>query len=123
LTGFLTERFGRRRVYLAFLAAFVAGAALTLAQPLWLIVAGLLTLTAGFFGAHAVAQGWAVALVPEGRAQASSLYNLFYYAGSSALGWAGGAVLRWLGWPGVVVVIIAGTGFVLVTAVLRCRDG
>jgi predicted MFS family arabinose efflux permease len=122
LTGSLIERFGRRRVYLFFLGAFIVGAALTLAGPLWLIVTGLLVFTAGFFGAHAVAQGWAVALVPKSKAQASSLYNLFYYAGSSALGWLGGAALHWLGWPGVVAMVVTGIGFVLVTAGLRCRD-
>jgi predicted MFS family arabinose efflux permease len=122
LTGGWSERFGRRRVYLVCLAAFVAGTALTLARPLWLVVAGLLVLTAGFFGAHAVAQGWAVALAPEGKAQASSLYNLFYYAGSSALGWLGGAALHAFGWPGVAGMVILGISLVLVTAAARCRE-
>jgi predicted MFS family arabinose efflux permease len=122
LAGAWAERFGRRRVYLAALAAYTAGAALTLTRPLWLVVAGLLVLTAGFFAAHAVAQGWAVALASEGKAQASSLYNLFYYAGSSALGWLGGAALNRFGWPGVAGMAVVGIAFVAATAAWRCRE-
>jgi predicted MFS family arabinose efflux permease len=123
LTGGLTERFGRRAVYLSCLGLFLAGAALTLCGPLWAVVLGLLALTAGFFGAHAVAQGWAVALAPEGKAQASSLYNLFYYAGSSALGWLGGWALHAFGWPGVAGMVLLGVGAVLVTAAGRRLPG
>jgi predicted MFS family arabinose efflux permease len=122
VTGALAERFGRRRVYLAFLTAFLAGAVLTLAGPLWVIIAGLLILTAGFFGAHAVAQSWAVALATEGKAQASSLYNLFYYAGSSALGWFGGHLMRWFGWPGMAAMVIAAVALILATALARCGE-
>jgi predicted MFS family arabinose efflux permease len=121
LTGGLAERFGRRPVYLVCLAAFVTGAALMLARPLWLVVLGLLVLTAGFFGAHAIAQSWAVALAPTGKAQASSLYNLFYYAGSAGLGWFGGQALAWFGWPGVAWMVIGGIGLVLISAYAALR--
>ena len=54
------------------------------------VLAGLVIATAGFFGAHAIASGWTGRMAPAGKAQASSLYNLFYYGGSSVVGWFGG---------------------------------
>jgi len=49
----------------------------------------------------------------EGKAQASTLYNLFYYAGSSAVSWFGGLAFETAGWTAV-----AATVFVL--AALAC---
>jgi hypothetical protein len=42
-----------------------------------------------------------------GRAQASSLYNLFYYGGSSVIGWCGGLAFDGYGWTAVAVTIMA----------------
>jgi YNFM family putative membrane transporter len=64
---------------------------------------GLVVFTGGFFAAHTVASGWTPRLATEGRAQASSLYNFFYYAGSSLLGWAGGLFFGVWGWTGVAL--------------------
>ena len=44
-------------------------------------------------------------LVTTGRAQASSLYNLAYYGGSSLFGWAVGLAFQSLGWGGVVAAV------------------
>jgi predicted MFS family arabinose efflux permease len=41
-----------------------------------------------------------------GKAQASSLYNLFYYGGSSAIGWFGGLAFDGYGWTAVAATII-----------------
>ena len=40
-----------------------------------------------------------------GRAQASSMYNLFYYSGSSLFGWLGGVFFVTWGWAGTAVMI------------------
>ena len=76
-----------------------AGLALTLAAPVPMILLGLVLFTAGFFGAHSIASGWTGALATTGRAQAASLYNLSYYAGSSVIGVECGAGVPavWLG--------------------------
>jgi predicted MFS family arabinose efflux permease len=72
------------------------------------VIVGLLAFTAGFFGAHAVASGWTpVAADPESRAQASSLYYLGYYAGSSLFGWLLGLVFSSVGW-GVFLAAVLG---------------
>ncbi|WP_309081515.1 MFS transporter [Zhihengliuella sp.] len=101
--GRTVRRFGRLRTLLGGTAVMVAGLALTLVPWLPGIVAGMVLLTAGFFVAHSVATGWISAFAPQGRAQATSLYNLGYYGGSSLFGWAVGLAFAPLGWPGVVV--------------------
>lgn len=45
--------------------------------------------------------------LPEGRAQASSLYLLFYYLGSSISGTVGGFFYQAWGWGGVVGLVFS----------------
>ncbi|GAA3599435.1 MFS transporter [Kineosporia mesophila] len=114
--GRIVGRFGRGRV-LAFMSGVMAvGVLLTLAGNLAVIIVGLVTLTGGFFGAHAIASGWVGARARTGRAQAASLYNLFYYLGSSVVGWAGGMFFAAGGWAGLAALVV---GLVLVAQVLR----
>ena len=104
--GALAARFGRSPVLLAAIPIMIAGLLLTAVPALPAILVGLVVFTAGFFGAHTVASGWSPASAPPGTsAQASSLYSLAYYAGSSALGWGLGFVFDGLGWLGVVAVV------------------
>lgn len=98
---------GRRTVLLAGTAVMASGLALTLLQSLPAVITGLVVFTAGFFAAHAAASGWVPVLAPGTRAQASSLYNLAYYAGSSLVGWTAGLFFQGAGWAGLA-------GFVLV---------
>jgi len=79
------------------------GAALTLATPLWLVLAGLVVATFCFFVAHAIAATWAGERVPAARSQASALYSLAYYAGSSVVGFLGAVVFDVAGWAGAMV--------------------
>ncbi|MHA7276881.1 MFS transporter [Arthrobacter sp. Hz1] len=102
VAGTLTGRFGRLRVMLAGIPVIVVGLLMTLSDSLPLIVVGLVTFTGGFFTVHSVAAGWTPRLADVGRAQASSLYNFFYYAGSSLIGWVGGFFFVGAGWTGVV---------------------
>ncbi|KQR90481.1 MAG: MFS transporter [Microbacterium ginsengisoli] len=106
--GRLASRHGRRRVLVASIGMFVVGIALTVVPSLPVVIVGLLVFTAGFFAAHAIASGWApVSAAPGGRAQASALYNLGYYIGSSLFGWALGLVFAGLGWPALAAAVIA----------------
>jgi hypothetical protein len=81
----------------------------------------LLVMTAGFFGAHSIASGWVGARARSGRAQATSLYNLFYYAGSSLFGWLGGLAFL-AGWIGTAVMVACLAGCALLVAVSGARD-
>ncbi|GFO55313.1 putative MFS-type transporter YybF [Geomonas sp. Red276] len=107
LVGRLVERFGRSRMLACCLAAMAAGGAITLAQPVAVIVAGIGIFTCGFFGAHTIASSWVGARARTARAQAASLYLFSYYLGSSVSGTAGGFLWSGRGWEGVIVLILA----------------
>ncbi|WP_087081141.1 MFS transporter [Mycobacterium dioxanotrophicus] len=105
--GAEATRFGRRTVLLSSIATMIVGVAITTSHNLVSVLAGLVIATAGFFGAHAIASGWVgTAASADGKAQASSLYNLFYYGGSSAVGWFGGVAFDAAGWNAVAAVVI-----------------
>lgn len=103
IMGAQAARYGRGPVLLVSLAITTLGLVLMTPDSLVAILVGLATLTFGFFGAHAVASGWAGALVARDKAQASSLYLLFYYVGGGVAGTAGGLFWASHGWAGVAV--------------------
>ena len=113
--GAVATRFGRKPVLLTSIAVMAFGTAATTSTNVIVVLGGLVVATAGFFGAHAIASGWTAHAATVGKAQASSLYNLSFYAGSSALGWMGGLVFDSSGWTGLAIVIIT---FALIAAVL-----
>lgn len=104
--GRMVGRFGRRTVLATAGFGMAAGVALTLAEPLWLILTGLVLLTFCFFVAHAIAATWAGERVPQARSQASALYSLSYYAGSSLVGFIGAVIFDLAGWPGAMFMVI-----------------
>jgi YNFM family putative membrane transporter len=103
--GRLVARWGRRTVLVTAGFGMSAGALVTLAAPLWSILAGLVIVTFGFFVAHAVAVSWAGERVPQARSQASALYSLSYYLGSSVIGYLGAAVFVRSGWSGAAILV------------------
>ncbi|WP_367734463.1 MFS transporter [Microbacterium sp. LMI1-1-1.1] len=120
--GALAVRHGRFIVLVASIGVAAAGVLLMAVPVLPVVVVGLVVFTAGFFGAHAVASGWTpVASRPEARAQASSLYYLGYYGGSSVFGWLLGVIFGEAGWN-VFLAVVLGMCLVslaLAVAVLR----
>ncbi|WP_159612931.1 MFS transporter [Glutamicibacter sp. JC586] len=112
----VVARIGRRNTLRLSILISAIGLALTLAGNLIVIVIGLLIFTAGFFAAHAVASGWVPVLAPQARAQASSLYNLLYYVGSSVLGWLIGIPFLHYGWASVVLSVILLQGVAMILA-------
>ena len=106
--GRLVGRFGRRVVLSAAGFGMAAGVAVTLATPLWAVLAGLVVATFCFFVAHAIAATWAGERVPAARSQSSALYSLSYYAGSSLVGFAGALIFDVAGWAGAMTMVIAG---------------
>ena len=105
--GSLADRLGRRRVLWGTIVLMLAGMALTLFTPLWLVVPGMLVFTFGFFGAHSVASSWIGRRAVKAKGQASSLYLFSYYAGSSIAGTAGGFFWHYAGWNGIGGFIVA----------------
>ncbi|HEY9472607.1 MAG TPA: MFS transporter [Mycobacteriales bacterium] len=114
--GRLADRIGRRPTLIGAVAVAAVGALLTLPNVLPLIGIGLIALTVGFFAAHATASGWVSAQARTGRAQAAALYLCAYYAGSAVIGWFGGVLYAWAGWPGT-------GGFVLALLVVSLGVG
>jgi YNFM family putative membrane transporter len=101
--GKLADQYSRRVVLLIGIAIMLMGALLTLLAPLLLKIMGLALFTFGFFGAHSIASSWVGSLADKSeKAQASALYLLFYYAGSSIVGASGGLFLMKFGWGGVI---------------------
>ncbi|WP_293787561.1 MFS transporter, partial [uncultured Aeromicrobium sp.] len=113
VAGRAADRIGRLRAIAVCLSLMALGIVATLPEVLWMVVAGLVTLTAGFFGAHAVASGW-MPLVARGLGPlASGVYVSAYYAGSSILGAAVGLAWTYGGWSataGAVLVLTALSG-------------
>ncbi|MCQ2027266.1 MFS transporter, partial [Clostridium butyricum] len=85
------------------------GACLTLQTSLAIKILGIAFLTFGFFGSHSIASSWVGHQAIRDKAQASSLYLFFYYAGSSTGGTVGGTFWQAFGWGGVISLIL---GFV-----------
>ncbi|WP_282754160.1 MFS transporter [Desulfuromonas thiophila] len=104
--GRLGDRWGRAALLYAALLLMALGALATLARPLPLVAAGIIVLTIGFFGAHTTASTWVGQLAGNARAQASALYLLFYYLGSSIAGTLGGMFFARWHWPGVIGLIL-----------------
>jgi YNFM family putative membrane transporter len=107
VAGRLGDRLGRAGVLWASALLTLGATLLTLPDVLPLVVAGLVLFTVGFFAAHSVASGWVGRRATAARGQASALYLLSYYAGSSIGGSAGGLAYDHGRWPGVVAFVAA----------------
>ncbi|WP_158903068.1 MFS transporter [Burkholderia sp. L27(2015)] len=111
--GRLADRYGRGLILKAAVMLMAGGLALMLAQPLVLVIAGIVLLTFGFFAAHSVASGWVGQLAPRSKGLASSLYLLAYYLGSSLLGSLGGHFWSADSWLGVTIMVAVLLGVAL----------
>ncbi|MFR9729891.1 MFS transporter [Saccharopolyspora sp. MS10] len=106
LAGRFADRWGRRPVLLSGLGTALLGLLLMLAGNLVVILLGLVVFTGGFFAAHSVASGWVGLLAsPSARGQASAMYQLAYYGGSSVGGVLGGVAYAAWGWAGMSSVL------------------
>lgn len=101
--GRMASKYRPSQVLMVMTTTMIIAVLLTLIANIWVLLLGVLIFTGAFFGAHAVASGWAGAAAEGGRAQSTSLYNLCYYTGSSIFGWLGGIFLTQYGWTGTVV--------------------
>jgi YNFM family putative membrane transporter len=103
--GALADRIGRRKVLWWLVLTMLAGVVIMSLTPLFAVIAGIVILVFGFFGAHSIASGWVGRRAQGTKAQASSLYFFFYYMGSSVAGTAGGWLWNVYAWPGVSLLV------------------
>lgn len=100
--GGLAERVGRRLVLPAGVMITAIGVWVTLLPGLASMIFGIILLTIGFFGTHAIASGWVGKLAASAKGHSASLYLLAYYMGSSIIGAVGGWFWSTGGWIAVV---------------------
>lgn len=111
--GAQADRFGSAKTLCLSIAILLTGGLVTLAANLTVKIIGLAIFTFGFFASHSVATGWVGKSCQGDKAQAASLYLLFYYFGASVIGTAGGLFLSHYGWPGVIFLITLISGVAL----------
>lgn len=120
--GRLADQVGSQKVLCLSIAIMLAGCLITLDSNLYIKVIGVAVFTFGFFGSHSVASSWIGKSAGSSKAQASSLYLLFYYIGASVLGSIGGKFLSVYAWHGVVFLISIALLMALVFASLLFRQ-
>ena len=101
ILGALADKLGKGNTLSLCIIIFLVGVIVTLSPILWLKILGLIILTVGFFGSHAVACGWVGKCYDGDTARAVSLYMLLYYFGASIMGTVGGLFYASHGWLGV----------------------
>lgn len=105
--GGLGDRVGRLPVMVGAILLGAGGVLVSLPDLLPLVLVGLVLVTIGFFAAHSSASSWLSHRVRSAPAQASALYLLSYYAGSSVGGTMGGLAFEAGDWPGLVGYVLA----------------
>ena len=106
-SGRCVDMFGRKTSLFIGLAIMAIGTAFTLMSPLIIIILGTGTLTFGFFLTHSIASSLVGQVAEVSKGHAASLYHVFYYAGSSIAGVAGGWFFAHDGWSAVVFFALA----------------
>jgi MFS transporter, YNFM family, putative membrane transport protein len=106
-SGRLADKYGHSNVLWSIILIMIVGAIITLNLNLAIKIIGICIFTFGFFGSHSVTSSWIGRLATYDKAQASSLYLLFYYVGSSIGGTAGGVFWSAYGWIGVIVMALS----------------
>lgn len=107
LFGKLADRYSRRKILGLAILILISGVLLTLNSHLIIKITGVAAVAFGFMAGHSVASSFMGLLAPKDcKGQASALYLLFYYTGSSLLGWTGGIILKAFNWNGLVLYVI-----------------
>jgi MFS transporter, YNFM family, putative membrane transport protein len=112
--GKMADRYPRSYVISWAAILLLSGTLLTLHGSLIVKIIGLVIFAFGFFAGHTIACGWVGIVAPaHSKAQAAALYLLFYYTGSSLIGWSGGYFWSFWGWPGVVGLVCVLSAFTM----------
>lgn len=119
--GRLADRVGQRKVLWLNILIMAAGVSVTLFSNLFVIIVGIIIFTFGFFGGHSTASSWVGRRALHNKSQASALYLLFYYVGSSIGGSLGGVFWSTDGWTGTVFMILVAVGASFIVSIVLSR--
>lgn len=112
IAGNLSYKYGRTTTMVIGIVTMIVGVLLSLSSSLFVLIAGIVCVTFGFFMSHSAASSWVGRLAQGAKGHASSLYLLAYYIGSSVLGSSGGWFWEHGGWSSIalfsVVVLLVG---------------
>jgi len=103
--GHLAGRMGRRKVLWTMFVLMLAGLGLTIFSSPWLIIAGIIAITFGYFGSHSIVSSWIGRRAGGAKAHASSIYLFAFYMGASVAGAGGGVFYAGAGWNGVAAFV------------------
>jgi MFS transporter, YNFM family, putative membrane transport protein len=120
-TGWAINRLGRRHLLLAIFAAWMLGALLTLAPPVWVITLGLILCAACGMLVQTISTSYVTAIAKEGRSSAVGLYVTAFYVGGSLGAFLPGLAWDRAGWPACVAMVIAVQAAMAVIAALAYR--
>ena len=101
------DAYGHRAGLGSAMAISAAGALLTLAPSLLVILAGLALASTGVFIAQTTTSSYIGAVTTGDRGLAAGLYSTFYYTGGSVGAAAPAALWHLAGWPGCVALVVA----------------
>src|SRR5260221_11206286 len=105
MTGWAVGRFGRRDFMIGTIGMWIAGIALTLAGPLWVILLGLTVCAGCGLLCQAVSTGYVTITAQAGRSSAVGLYVSSFYLGGSFGAAIGGLAWTLAGWAACVVMV------------------
>lgn len=120
-TGRLSDLLGRRLVLGGALVSIGAGALLTAAPSIVVVVAGLVLLSSGMFAAQATATAFVGDNAGGAPGSAASFYLLWYYLGATVSPTLTGLAWQARGWSGVLVLCLGVLGVALGALVTLCR--
>jgi MFS transporter, YNFM family, putative membrane transport protein len=107
MTGWMMSRLGRRRFILAVIAAWACGVALMLAQPVAVIILGMVLCAGCGMLAQTISTGYVTTIAKEGRSSAVGLYVTSFYVGGSMGAFLPGLAWNTGGWPACVAMVLA----------------
>lgn len=99
------------------------GLSMLLIPQLWALILGLGILTFAFFSTHTVASRIVSVNASRSKSSATSIYWLFYYAGSSVVGSLTGIILTQFGWDVFVETLLALTTANFLISILSTGQG
>jgi len=106
LTGYISDRIGRRKAMALGHIIGCTGILMTLVPNLMFILLGSSILTFGNFSSQSSATAYVTDIAKQSRGAATALYQCFFYIGGSLAAWLPGILWHQYQWRGVVTLTV-----------------